>query len=35
MTTAHGGTTRARPRAGGGLVVEVELPRDTRPARLG
>ncbi|MGH3405406.1 MAG: sensor histidine kinase [Streptosporangiaceae bacterium] len=33
VTTAHGGTTRARPRAGGGLVVEVELPRDTRPAR--
>ena len=35
VTTAHGGTTRARPRSGGGLVVEVELPRDTRPARLG
>ena len=35
VTTAHGGTTRARPRAGGGLVVEVELPRDTRPARPG
>jgi signal transduction histidine kinase len=35
VTTAHGGTTQARPRAGGGLVVEVELPRDTRPARPG
>jgi signal transduction histidine kinase len=32
VTIAHGGTTRARPRSGGGLVVEVELPRDTRPA---
>jgi signal transduction histidine kinase len=27
VTVAHGGTTRARPRPGGGLVVEIEMPR--------
>jgi signal transduction histidine kinase len=26
ITAAHGGTVRARPRAGGGLIVEVDLP---------
>jgi len=28
VTTAHGGTIRARPRAGGGLIVEIDLPED-------
>jgi signal transduction histidine kinase len=26
ITTAHGGTVRARPRPGGGLVVEIDMP---------
>ena len=26
ITTAHGGTIRARPRTGGGLIVEISLP---------
>jgi len=28
VTTAHNGTVRARPRPGGGLIVEIELPRE-------
>ena len=31
VTTAHDGTIRARPRTGGGLIVEIELPGDARP----
>ncbi len=31
VTTAHGGTIRARPRAGGGLIVEIDLPEDQEP----
>jgi signal transduction histidine kinase len=26
ITTAHGGTVRAQPRPGGGLIVEIDLP---------
>jgi signal transduction histidine kinase len=30
ITTAHGGTVRARPRPGGGLIVEIDLPPVSR-----
>jgi signal transduction histidine kinase len=33
ITTAHGGTVRARPRPGGGLVVEIDLPVSSRADR--
>ncbi len=32
ITTAHGGTVRARPRPGGGLIVEIDLPPAPSPA---
>jgi signal transduction histidine kinase len=33
ITTAHGGTIRARPRAEGGLIVDIELPGNQDDAR--
>jgi signal transduction histidine kinase len=32
ITTAHSGTVRARPRDGGGLIVEIDLPPTSSPA---
>jgi signal transduction histidine kinase len=31
ITAAHGGTVRARPRPGGGLIVEIDLPKASTP----